>query len=135
MKTCSKCKIKKGSSEFNVRRASKDGFQPLCKECDKKAAERWKENNIDRAAKTTSTWKKENPKRVAEYNARHRKNNPEKIIARNSANYAEKIGCLIKQPCEICGNIQVGKHHDDYAKPLEVKWLCTKCHSKQGVKV
>jgi hypothetical protein len=38
-------------------------------------------------------------------------------------------GLLKRQPCEVCGTEQdVQSHHDDYSKPLEVRWLCRKHH-------
>lgn len=49
---------------------------------------------------------------------------------------AIKKGILIPQDCENCGERYrfkdgrnaVQAHHDDYNKPLEVRWLCQKCH-------
>lgn len=37
-------------------------------------------------------------------------------------------GTLKKQPCEVCGEMKVDAHHDDYSKPLSVRWLCRKHH-------
>jgi hypothetical protein len=38
---------------------------------------------------------------------------------------------LFKQPCIFCGNNEkVHAHHRDYSKPLEVTWLCAKCHHR-----
>ncbi len=44
---------------------------------------------------------------------------------------ANKIlqGALIRSPCEVCGTEDdVQAHHDDYYKPLDVRWLCRNHH-------
>lgn len=41
-----------------------------------------------------------------------------------------KAGKLIKQPCEVCGEIQVDAHHDDYNKPMDIRWLCKFHHNE-----
>lgn len=55
---------------------------------------------------------------------------PEKVRARDLLRKALKSGKLTKQPCEVCGDLKVDGHHDDYGKPLEVRWLCL-LHHKQ----
>ena len=44
------------------------------------------------------------------------------------ANVYQRRGLLAPQPCEVCGSVQVEKHHDDYDKPLAVRWLCREHH-------
>jgi len=41
---------------------------------------------------------------------------------------AIRDGVLIRQPCEKCGAAYAQAHHDDYQKPLDVRWLCASCH-------
>lgn len=48
--------------------------------------------------------------------------------ARSLVSSALRRGILKKQPCEVCGKRVVDAHHDDYTKPLEVRWLCRTCH-------
>lgn len=57
-------------------------------------------------------------------------------LAHSKVGRAIKRGEIAPQPCEVCGYndaMKNGKrntvaHHDDYNKPLEIRWLCTKCH-------
>ena len=45
----------------------------------------------------------------------------------------KRRGRLSVQPCEMCGRPGQA-HHDDYDKPLDVRWLCTVCHAEHHTK-
>ena len=51
-----------------------------------------------------------------------------KDTCRHIANVYQARGKLIKQPCEVCGDPNSEKHHDDYAQPLTVRWFCNLHH-------
>ena len=70
---------------------------------------------------------------------RHERRYPEKAKARDELQRAVRAGRVKRAPCEVCGavhgqrrpdgtQIKVEAHHPDYAKPLEVQWLCTEHH-------
>ena len=58
----------------------------------------------------------------------------ERLIRNHARNLCRKriaAGILIKQPCEVCGkDTKIEAHHDDYSKPLEVRWLCVYHHNE-----
>lgn len=56
--------------------------------------------------------------------------NPVKRAAQIAAGNAIRDGKLIRQPCEVCGAAKAQAHHDDYGKPLDVRWLCTTHHAE-----
>src|SRR3990167_6013912 len=80
-----------------------------------------------------------------EYNRKWRKENgyhneinsklryPEKEKARRILQVAVRAGKILKSPC-LCGNPKSQAHHGDYSLPLEVVWLCPRCHSKEHKK-
>lgn len=43
---------------------------------------------------------------------------------------AIRDGVLIRKPCEVCGAKKVDAHHDDYERPLSVRWLCRRHHNQ-----
>ena len=65
-------------------------------------------------------------KRVARWAKAH----PDRNCAHQAVHVAVKIGELERGPCEICGSYNSEAHHDDYSKPLEVRWLCPLHHAQ-----
>lgn len=63
-------------------------------------------------------------------NALYLRRNPKKRYAHEQVAYAVKTGRLKKESCEVCGEQKSHAHHDDYNKPLVVRWLCTDCHKR-----
>ncbi len=70
---------------------------------------------------------------------RHHARNPEKKAAREAVSSAIRAGRMVRQPCEVCGiehgfvrsdgtKVRVEAHHDNYDRPLEVRWLCGQHH-------
>jgi hypothetical protein len=51
--------------------------------------------------------------------------------ARSYANTYLRRGLLVRGPCEDCGGPKAQMHHEDYDKPLEVRWMCRPCHLKR----
>lgn len=58
----------------------------------------------------------------------------QKRSAQQALSNAIRDGKLTRQPCEACtksGRVQHGTshgHHEDYAKPLDIVWLCPLHH-------
>ena len=54
----------------------------------------------------------------------------QKYLARGLVRKRIYRGTLTRQPCEKCGLPNGHAHHDDYSKPLEIRWLCPVHHKE-----
>lgn len=49
--------------------------------------------------------------------------------ARRAVRVAVRRGLLARSACQRCGATPAQAHHPDYARPLDVEWLCVPCHA------
>jgi hypothetical protein len=135
-KRCFKCDQIKPITEFYKHPQMGDGHLGKCKECTKRdASEHREKNHAKVCAYDRSRFK--DPVRKAKvrmYSKRSRDRDNRKAIARLRVARAVKSG-KIRRPetCSLCGCAgRIEAHHHDYDKPLEVSWLCFKCHRTHG---
>lgn len=129
-KTCTRCGEEKQTALFQKRKASKDGLTASCKAClseyDKSRA------NLPHRVEARKAYAKTESGIKAGNKARRKwiERNPIKRSAHILVGNAIRDGRLKRMPCEICGDGKSHGHHDDYAKPLDVRWLCDKHHNE-----
>ena len=145
-KTCFKCNNEKPLSEFYKHPAMSDGHLNKCKECAKNDVKKHRKENesvreydrrrywenpvrMEYSKKQRKEWYDNNKEKAFENAKRYIKKNPEKRRAHLMVARAIKSGKLVKQLCEICGE-KAHAHHEDYSKPLEVRWLCPTHHMR-----
>ena len=122
---CRTCEQDCTAADFYVSNKSR------CKECVKASVrERARTNpavqEYDRQ-RAKLPHRRENAQRIMR---EWRERNPEGARAHRALNYAIRTGRVAKEPCLFCGRDDVHAHHRDYAKPLDVIWLCPKCHHR-----
>jgi hypothetical protein len=72
-----------------------------------------------------------NPGYKTEEYRQWRVKNPEKYRAHLMLNHAIRKGIMTRSPCVDCGaTYRIHGHHEDYAKPLKVLWVCSVDHKK-----
>ena len=126
-KVCFKCGERKPLAAFYKHPGMKDGRVNKCKDCNKKDV---RENRKIKIDYYRAYDRQRGSRQTDEYRARYKRENPIKYGARTMVSNAVRDGKIIKpEGCEECGEIcHLHGHHDDYSKPLEVRWLCPPCH-------
>jgi hypothetical protein len=125
LKICYICKKEKPMTDFYKNRSKKDGHCNGCKTCHRhrRRSEKWKA--IGRRYRQTEKGKSVN----REITKRYKEKNPHKVIAHSAIYNAIIAGKLKREPCEICGStLSIQGHHEDYANPYDVIWLCIQHH-------
>lgn len=146
VKLCKQCSALKALEEFYPHRSTHDRRRGECIACTKLAANKYKHGKADKCRELNRLYHqrphvKAQQKEYAQ-SARGKavKNraalkwmsrNPEKLGAQMMVRGALLCGFMVRQPCEVCGSTtRVQGHHDDYSKPLEVRWLCHPHHAE-----
>lgn len=102
-----------------------------CARCRKRVYLReWKRRNRDKTAAYARTRRARNPEATREGVRRYQQAHPERKMAHNAVTHALRDGRLTRKPCEVCGAEPAHAHHDDYSKPLDVRWLCITHHAE-----
>lgn len=141
MFTCKHCHTDKPEEDFYASSKSK------CKECVKSAVRFHREQNIDRIREydkqrgnqphrvkarkeyiATEAGRQAKKRAMEAYNKRY----PLKYASHVITSNAVRDGVLFKASnCSVCNSTEkIEGHHDDYTKPLEVRWLCEQCHKE-----
>jgi ribosomal protein S27AE len=96
--------------------------------------ERWRVNNPERRLELQRRWLKSNRKIATENGRRWKQLNPERAhvmeVAATRVRSAIRKGVLSRPACcEQCGTTgAIEAAHYDYTRPLDVRWLCRRCH-------
>lgn len=144
-KTCRRCSKLKALSEYYPHKQMADGHLNICRECKLSEVKAYRSANLEKV-RAYDRLRGRDPKRLAkvaerarrlyggQYQkavaARYKERHPEKRAARLILGNAVRDGRIRKLPCEVCGNVKSEGHHDDYAFPLRVRWLCRKHHAE-----
>lgn len=147
MKKCYRCGEEKMLTAFYAHKAMGDGYLNKCKECCKKDNTKNRSDNLEYYRQYDRD-RAYLPKRVAARDdyAKSKKGKESQGKAKKAWSDRNKIkraatlmvsnairsGKLFKpEVCECCGSKpkRIHGHHDDYFKPLDVRWLCPGCHA------
>ena len=141
---CAKCKLKRLKTAYHKKREAsgsaprRQGRNPICK------CGRTKENLneaycrfcVNESKRILREKNKQNPEWVEldrQRNIARFTDNADQAMKRECRRHthaALRQGILLYGPCEVCGEINAQAHHDDYSKPLEIRWLCSWHHAE-----
>lgn len=142
---CTKCGETKPVGEFYRQYKMASGYLSKCKTCTKrdvrenraKKIEYYRAFDRERAnlphrveARQAYANTPQGKKALQRGSVEWTKRNPVKKAATTAVSNAIRDGHILREPCEVCGNVKAQAHHDDYGKPLDVRWLCTKHHAE-----
>ncbi len=147
MKICRECNTEKPLSEFYKHAAMADGHLNKCIPCVKARVGKHREANLEKIraydklrsnephrVKARKEYTKTDQGKTAKKKAmqNYRERYPMKYAAHVIFGNAIRDGKVQKvSECSKCGSTtKVEGHHDDYTKPLEVRWLCEVCHKQ-----
>lgn len=134
---CPTCKGIFTSDGFYPSKRAWNGITSQCRKCHMKGSmeTRDKENAKKLKRESMRRMRDTQPDKYKERDRAASKKRPKdmRYYARQLLNHALRKGVVSKpERCSKCQEIKkLTAHHNDYAKPLEVEWLCYECHGNR----
>ena len=147
MKVCNECQVKKPLDGFYKHAAMADGHLNKCIDCVRARIAKHREANLEKIREydrrrsnqlhrvkareeysKTEAGKRTKKRAMDAYKKRYPMIYASHIVTNN----AMRDGKLSQASnCSICKSTEkIEGHHDDYTKPLAVRWLCEQCHKE-----
>ncbi len=124
VKRCSRCKVEKPIDAFyKITKGVRPGrLSWACQECSRADCRAWRVRNLESQRERRRLFGKSPEGRIQKR-------------AQSAVYYAVKKGYLVRrEACQDCGrNAETEAHHEDYARRLEVIWVCRDCHAKRTI--
>lgn len=101
-------------------------------EKEKEQQNRFYEKHPKKREEYKSRYKDRYKGRYKEYQREYYLKKIERLRKINRINKFAQRYVLLGLKCEKCGSTEnLGRHHPDYSKPLEIQTLCSSCHRKE----
>lgn len=114
----------------------------------RKGKARWYQENREATRERMVRWREQNKEAIKEYKRQYYQENKERVVQkrreRDQKNPMEprawrttqtrKMRGEIVSPktCLLCGSSEhIHAHHEDYARPKDIIWMCVMCHKKR----
>ena len=123
-KRCAVCKTIRPRVDFHKKSENRDGLDGRCRPC-KNAQERVRRERSPEQFKAKA---RRRNRRVP-----NRQMGRAECLAYHAVRNAIKRGDLVRPTsCPDCGTTSspIYAHHEDYGKPLDVRWMCARCHKR-----
>ena len=121
--TCKRCLRTFWEDEM----VSMNGYFYFCRDCHATRQREFRESNREHHRELMKGYNRKTRESGYASNWKHN----DRIMHPEKESAWHKVHLYIgkRQPCEVCG-AQADAHHEDYYKPLEVKWLCPLHHRR-----
>jgi hypothetical protein len=129
-KCCYRCGIEKPLDQYYRCARNADGLANECKPCDCERQRLRRAKDRERVNAYNRRYKKANRDASSAAAQRWKVKNRAAVRAHKKVEKAVREGVLLRPDrCEQCNSEgALHGHHHDYAKALEVVWLCPLCH-------
>jgi hypothetical protein len=132
-KTCRGCNASLPLSAFYRHPQMADGHLNFCVDCVKARVSGHREQHGERI-RAYDRERAKQPHRKAQLRSlmERERQDPQRRVAHQMTSNAIRGGRLVRpDTCSACGkHCKPEAHHDEYSKPLEVRWLCRSCHCR-----